>query len=1227
MLEQEKTQLASYAALRVRSEYSLVDSTIRLEELIKQAKAFGLPAIALTDELNLFALVKFFKQAESAGIKPIVGADCWLRDEPAAGSASGITGTGRTRFTLLCQNRAGYLNLCRLLSRAWIERTKAEEPAISWAWLEQAHEGLIVLVGFGSNVAQALGAGQLALARTRMARWAALFEERCYIELSRCGRTGENALVEPFAELSVSLALPCVATNEAVFLQASAELASDADMSEFTAHEARVCISEGYVMSDASRVRRHSAEQSLLSVLQMAARFADVPVALENTLELAKRCNVSLSLGTYFLPNFPTPAGSTADEFLALEAHAGLAERLAKLEKLGQLATTRELYGERLTLELGVILRMGFAGYFLIVSEFIRWAKSNGIPVGPGRGSGAGSLVAYVLSITDIDPIRYELLFERFLNPERVSMPDFDIDFCMDRRDEVIQHVSDLYGSEKVCQIITYGTMAAKACIRDAGRVLGMGYGHTDSIAKLIPPTLGIELSDALKESAELRAALERDEDARNLMRLALKLEGLTRNAGKHAGGVVIAPSALTDFSPLYSEGTDPDSVGELAVTQFDKDDVEAIGLVKFDFLGLRTLTIIDWALKAINQRRLLEHQSGAPPNDLDFAPLDMSEVALDDERTFALLCSGRTTAVFQLESRGMKELARKLKPNTFEDIIALGALFRPGPLQSGMVDEFVERKHGRRETTYAHPSLEPVLKPTYGVIVYQEQVMQIAQVLAGYTLGGADMLRRAMGKKKAEEMAQQRAIFAEGAGRNAVDAQIASATFDLMEKFAEYGFNKSHSAAYAMVTYHTAYLKAYYPAEFMSAVLSSESDNTDKIVDFLADAREFGLRVLAPDIQHSQTQFAAQEGPLTIRYGLGAVKGVGAAVCAEIVRQRADAPYKDLSDFVQRVSAARPNRRVLEALIDSGALDSLAPHRAILHANLADALKASEKMLRDSQAGQFDMFGSALMQVQPSSILVQVPEFGVLEKLNREKAVLGGYFSGHPLDEMRAELAELGCLRFADIAARTQPKPETKRTAEQPAIVAGEVEAIRRRGDSMAFAKLADGTGASLEAGFFKDAMARYPQLLKDGERIVVAGGLSWDGFSSNWQLKVRHAYPIEEALNKACREIKLTVSGAGQSFVGNLKALLASHTGGQARVRIALEFDEGGLELELGAAWRVRGTLALKAALQKLGGVRAVHLSFNAALLSEEGPSYGDESEFSRAASRSDSAPPWAA
>jgi DNA polymerase III subunit alpha len=1172
------TQANAYVPLRIHSEFSLIDSTIRLPDLVKQAKHMGLPALAVTDHLNLFALVKFFKEAEASGIKPIVGSDCVLLNPD----------TGLSQFTLLCQNHDGYLNVCRLLSLAYTERDKSQDASLSFESLHQHAAGLIALVGYGSEIAHALAADQWEQAISIATRWKQTFGDRLYIELSRCGRRGENRLVPQLAELANALDIPCVATNLAVYLRQDEK--ADARIDDFTAHEARVCIHEGFTLDDARRPRKHTREQYLLSTDAMRERFSDVPQAVRNTLELGKRCNVQLKLGTYFLPKFPSPENLTTEEHLAVDARKGLADRLEKLQRLNDLATTVEEYQARLELELGVINRMGFPGYFLIVAEFIGWAKDNGIPVGPGRGSGAGSLVAYALKITDLDPIRYELLFERFLNPERVSMPDFDIDFCMDQRDKVIQHVSDAYGADRVSQIITYGTMAAKACIRDAGRVLGMSYGHTDSIAKLIPNTLGIELPDALKESSDLRNAIERDEKAQNLMELALKLEGLTRNVGKHAGGVVISPSALTDFTPLFSEGRDPEAVGELPVTQFDKDDVESIGLVKFDFLGLRTLTIIDWACKAINKARRAANQP----------ELDLTEVRLDDERTFALLQSGRTTAVFQLESRGMKELAKKLKPNTFEDIIALGALFRPGPLQSGMVDEFVERKHGRRAVEYPHPSLETVLQPTYGVIVYQEQVMQIAQVLAGYTLGGADMLRRAMGKKKPEEMAKQRVIFSEGAAKNAVSAEVSSSIFDLMEKFAEYGFNKSHSAAYAMVTYHTAYLKAYYPAEFMAAVLSSEADNTEKIQDFLVDARAFQLRVLTPCVQNSQVQFAAQEAPMTIRYGLSAIKGVGVHVCEEIIKARANGKFRDLADFVARLSGAKPNKRVFEALIDSGALDKLsestASHRAALHAELADALKLADKQARDEAAGQFDMFGAAPPK---KKVMLNVPEFDLLEKLQREKNVLGGYLSGHPLDQHRSELNKMGCLNLQDQANKPGPK-DNKRTTAVPALVVGEIEAVRRK-EGVAFTKIADGSGGFMEIGFFKDVLARHNQMINDGGFMLIAGQLSWDGFNGAWQVKARQALRLEDAFTQAGSAVHVRISGAGASFIANLNTVLNAHRG-QTPVIAHLSLPEGEVQLQLGRSHRVAVTPKLKADLQAIGGVVSVELEFEAQRLLEQ-------------------------
>ncbi|MGH8030087.1 MAG: DNA polymerase III subunit alpha, partial [Arenimonas sp.] len=770
----------SFVHLHLHSEFSLTDSTLRIPELVARCTQLGLPALAVTDDGNLFALVKFFKAAEGAGLKPVAGADLWLLEDNAARGSDGRE-TPPSRVTVLCQDRRGYLSLSRLLSRAYLEGHRGDFVAIHPEWLVNDGEGLVVLAGRHSLPGQLLAAGRRDAAERVVEQWAEAFPDRLYLELVRTHREGEEAFNTAAIALAARHHLPLIASNDVRFLEAS----------DFEAHEARVCIATGRVLDDPRRPRDYSREQYLKSPAEMAALFADVPEALENTVELAMRCSLELALGTYYLPQFPVPDGHSLDSWIRKEAHVGLDGRLARMSTAE--GFTAVDYRARLDTELDVIGAMGFPGYFLIVADFINWAKRNDIPVGPGRGSGAGSLVAYALGITDLDPMRYDLLFERFLNPERVSMPDFDIDFCMDRRDEVIDYVALKYGRDRVSQIITYGTMAAKAAVRDCGRVLGHPYGFVDSIAKLIPNTLGVTLDDALGESdaakkdgnlasAELIARYHAEDDVRDLLELARSLEDLTRNAGKHAGGVVIAPSALTDFSPLFAEHAAKGETARSVVTQFDKDDVEAVGLVKFDFLGLRTLTIIDWAVKAINARR---REKSEPA-------LDIIALPLDDAPTYALLSRGETTAVFQFESRGMKDYIRKLQPQVFEDLIALAALYRPGPLNSGMVDDFINRRHGRAEVSYAHPRLEPILKPTYGVIVYQEQVMQIAQVLAGYSLGGADLLRRAMGKKKPEEMAKERFKFEDGAERNGIAARTATGIFDLMEKFAEYGFNKS---------------------------------------------------------------------------------------------------------------------------------------------------------------------------------------------------------------------------------------------------------------------------------------------------------------------------------------------------------------------------------------------------------------------------------------------------
>jgi DNA polymerase-3 subunit alpha len=823
----------AFVHLRLHTEYSLNDSVVRVPELIAAVAAGGMPAVAVTDEGNLFAMVKFYREALRAGVKPLIGVDLLVGEEAERQAP--------TRLTLLCQSQAGYRNLARLVSRTYLEGQARGAPRLERSWLTRdALAGLIALSGgTEGEVGRALINARPEDAARVLQAWLELFPGRFYLEVQRLGRPFEETYIAAAVALGAQHAVPLVATNDVRFLKPA----------EFESHEARVCIHDGALLADATRVRRYSRQQYLRSAQEMAALFADLPEALANTVQIARRCSLTLNLGEARLPQYPLPAGVSTEGYLREQAARGLGERLA--------ASARDSagYQERLGTELDVICQMGFAGYFLIVADFIRWARENGVPVGPGRGSGAGSLVAYSLRITDLDPLEHELLFERFLNPERVSMPDFDIDFCMEGRDRVIGYVAQKYGPERVSQIITYGTMAAKAVVRDVGRVLGMSYGFVDRIAKLVPFELGITLEAALQKEPELQRLYQGEEEVRNLIDLARSLEGLTRNAGMHAGGVVIAPSVLTDFTPLYR-----DASGGAVVTQFDKDDVEAAGLVKFDFLGLRTLTIIERAVALINRDRA----AGS-------APLKVSALPMDDAPTYALLKACRTTAVFQLESRGMKDLVRRLQPDRFEEIVALVALFRPGPLQSGMVDDFINRKHGRGEgpIDYLHPRLEPILKPTYGVILYQEQVMQIAQVLAGYTLGGADLLRRAMGKKKAEEMALQRSVFVRGATERGVREHVAAHIFDLMEKFAGYGFNKSHSAAYALLSYQTAYLKAHHPAAFMAAVLSADMDNTDKVVTLIKECTDMDLEVHPPEVNSSHYEFVASDAR-RIRYGLG---------------------------------------------------------------------------------------------------------------------------------------------------------------------------------------------------------------------------------------------------------------------------------------------------------------------------------------------------------------------
>ncbi|MDD3609776.1 MAG: DNA polymerase III subunit alpha [Halothiobacillaceae bacterium] len=1108
-------QTPPFVHLHLHTEFSLVDSLVRIKPLMKAVAAAGMPAVALTDQGNLFALVKFYKAAREAGIKPIIGADVLVRglsdQEPPS------------RLVLLCQDNTGYRHLTELLSEGYTRGQHDGVPMLERAWLSPAAcEGLIALSGGREgDIARALLGGREAEAERVLAFWNERFPARFYLELSRCGRPAEETLLHAQVALAGKHGLPVVATNDVRFLAPS----------DFEAHEVRVCIHEGRVLDDPRRPRVYSDQQYLRSPEEMALLFSDIPEALENTLEIARRCNVTLTLGKNFLPQFPIPEGMTEDEYFRKLSREGLEARLTRLVDPNRpdAEEMRARYRERLEIELDVILQMGFPGYFLIVADFIQWAKDNGIPVGPGRGSGAGSLVAYALLITDIDPLPYDLLFERFLNPERVSMPDFDIDFCMEGRDRVIEYVATRYGRESVSQIATHGTMAAKAVVRDVGRVLGQPYGFVDRISKLIPakPGLDVTLDDALgrtersqkepeRYSEDFKKLYESDEEVQSIVDMGRALEGLTRNVGKHAGGVVIAPSKLTDFTPLYCEEN-----GSGLVSQLDKDDVEAIGLVKFDFLGLRTLTIIDWAVKTINVER---QRLGEPL-------LDISDIDLADPASYRLLKNCETTAVFQLESRGMKDLIRRLQPDCFEDIIALVALFRPGPLQSGMVDDFINRKHGRAAVEYLHPALTEVLTPTYGVIVYQEQVMQIAQILAGYTLGGADLLRRAMGKKKPEEMAKQREIFMEGASSQNVDPEQAGMIFDLMEKFAGYGFNKSHSAAYALLSFQTAWLKAHYPAAFMAAVLSADMDNTDKVVVLIDECRRMGLRVVPPGVNDCAYKFTIKD-PRTVVYGLGAIKGVGQGPVDAIIAEREKAGrFSDLNDFCRRVGYVNLNKRVLEAMIRAGALDELGPNRASLMSHMPEAMRLAEQAQQSANTGMGDLFGLFEVDREPSQDLPipTLEDWPDAERLQYEKDTLGLYLTGHPIDAHREELDRIVSDRIGVVAGQLEDSPVEGPRRDRETLLAGLLVSSRIRrlqnGDKEAFLTLDDGSGR-LEVRLFPEEFRQYAELLVPNAVLIAEGGASLDPFSGGVRLRCKRLLSLEQARAAFTREIRLRLS-----------------------------------------------------------------------------------------------------
>ena len=1146
--------------LRLHTEYSLVDGIVRVPDLMAAVAAAGMPAVALTDQSNLFAMVKFYKEAQAAGVKPLIGVDAWIR-EP-------IERAPPSRIVFLCQSLAGYRRLTQLVTRSYLEGQHRGPPMLERSWLSrEALQGLIVLSGgFEGDIGQAIARGRDDEAERCLARWLSFCGDRFYLEVQRTGRAGEQTCSEAAMELAQLRGVGAVATNDVRFLTRA----------EFEAHEARVCIHDGAQLGDASRPRRYSEEQYLKSPAEMLQLFEDAPELLANTIEIAKRCSLEIRLGASMLPAYPVPSGSSTEDFLREESQRGLQARLAASTGLPGTSmappgsAANAAYEARLDLELGVICAMGFAGYFLIVADFIRWARENGVPVGPGRGSGAGSLVAYALGITDLDPIEHDLLFERFLNPERVSMPDFDIDFCMEGRDRVIEYVANKYGRDRVSQIITYGTLAAKAVVRDVGRVLGHPYGYVDKIAKLIPLEIGMTLDKALEQEEELRRLYEGETEVRELIDLARSLEGLARNAGTHAGGVVIAPSILTDFTPLYCE-----EGGSTPVTQFDKDDVEAAGLVKFDFLGLRTLTIIDWVVRDINAQRAAAGE----------APLIMSALPMDDAATYALLKSTKTTAVFQLESRGMKDLIRRLQPDRFGDIVALVALFRPGPLQSGMVEDFIARKHDTTGATvdYLHPDLKPVLAATYGVILYQEQVMQIAQILAGYTLGGADLLRRAMGKKKPEEMAKQRSVFVGGAVARGVRETQATHIFDLMEKFAGYGFNKSHSAAYALLSYQTAWLKAHYPAAYMAAVLSSDMDKTEKVVTLFDECTDMGLKVLPPDVNASVYAFRVA-GPDSIRYGMGAIKGVGASAVEAIIEERVrNGSFQSLPDLCRRIDLARVNKRVLEALIRSGSLDLIGPNRASLTAELERAMHLGEQNSRAISVGQVDLFGLSAAEN------TAVADWSEAERLAGERETLGLFLSGHPITPYEPDLKFLVNSRLADVGGpKPPPAVEGARnwSAGKPTTVAGLVLEIRRRPNRVTL--ILDDRSARLEVSLYEEVFQQHRDIIVKDAILIIDGTLRFDDFIEAWRLQGKSLMDIDRARERYARRLWLRWPAEfdGPQGMTRFEQMLKPYLRGPCGVSVAINRPDYSGKVNLSDAWSVRPTRELLDRLSALVG-----------------------------------------
>ena len=1132
----------SFVHLDVNTEYTLGRSTIRQDQLMNACIEMDMRAFAVTEHNNLFSAYKLYKSSQKNGIKYIVGSTITIVDKKER---------TKSKLSLLCENEIGYKNLCALITQSYTKGLKNNEPVIDLKWLDGQTEGLIAISSYNSGYFQQSKSSDLTISSEKVIILKNLFPERLFVSISRMGIPNEEKINQSMIDLSSKCNIPIVAVNNPIFIEKD----------DFISLDARVCIDKGMILDDERRTKDYTSEQYLKSPAEMADLFADIPEALSNTVVIAEMCNFGFGNSDHVLPDFKTPEEYSIDEYLEQESKKGLQKILS--DNLENHST----YKKRLNDEIKIIKKTGFAGYFLIVADFVKWSRDQNIPVGPGRGSGPGSLVAYSLGITDIDPIEHDLIFERFLNPERISMPDFDIDFCVNGRDRVIDYVNQKYGDEKVSQIITYGTLSARAVVRDVGRILGYPYGMVDRVAKMIPFEIGITLNDALKKSNELAEKYEEDDDIQAIVDLSLKLEGLVRNAGTHAGGVVIAPSKLSDFMPLFKVDDD-----EGTVTQFDKDDAESIGLIKFDFLGLKTLTVIQNTVELINFSA--------------DSPMNIKDISLEDQVTYKLLSSARTIGIFQLESPGMRDLIERMQPSRFEDIIALVALFRPGPLQSGMVDDFIERKKGgeTKIIDYLHPSLEPILKPTYGVIVYQEQVMQIAQTLSKYTQGSADILRKAMGKKIPEEMAKQKDVFIQGAIENNIPEASARRIFELIEKFAGYGFNKSHSVSYALIAYQTAYLKAHYPTEFFAASLTYDMENTDKLIRIKEDCESFEIEVKPPCINHSAYEFSVWKKD-EIRYALGAIKGIGRSISEAIYKERKqNGEFKTIFDFCSRLSSEKPSKRTLEALVKCGAMDAFGENRSTLLNSIQIALSYSNKLNHEQSAGQTNLFYSESDEDQNLPELRRAKELQVDEKLGFEYATLGFYFSGHPFDAYRNDCKHFTRYNISSLKRMLDSKKRESYGNNNAIIdLAGLVSDVKRRGNNLAF-KIDDGT-AMIEGIVFGERMESLKGFIRNSQLLFLRGKLRFDSYADMWQLVIEEASPLEELISNKAK--KLVIRCDPNFNPKKLQKILKSHTPGKCSVQLNYLSDVNQTRMSLGDEWKVNPTKQLRETLAEELGI----------------------------------------